>query len=600
MMNPFVFFVGLWFTIFLLSNDQCTEAAVNVNVSNIVYNYGASFTIDGVAYEEILDTGSSLIYTYNTSTSFDANSTTDVCLNLYVDGTLVQYQVQPKSAKCLSSSADIDVGGANAVVNYTQSQLLSLENPRLHDWTASEGLVGMSYCSGSSSSCNLGEESSFQELVANATDSGSSSLIFGLDFRDDPSAVEFSTAAAQVTGSPEKYLPGSATTQYQSSLQLGSVSPAFNSSLKWLQQVDETPTYHQFFLENFQFCGAYPLGNYSTNWQVLVDTGAACLTLPSEIYDSFEAWLDTSTIFTDLSKMPAFSFSLNIENGDTLYIPTSSLLINESAILTESGAPRVKIAVDNNGTQPLAMRLCVLRGDNVEWDDGDWVDPAPSIIIGSMALRGVYFAANYQNTSVGLANKLSKDYIDGLGDLNVVQGCSKVAQCEGDQSYTPSKNKCKDPSCDKYFFVVFNADSKQCEYDLGAVQAGLFFILLFALLEIVSYFVSQYSAWSLLHGRQAGAMSTIRRGGMSTMAVSITKLDPTTVLLGSWLTVAVDLIVTRVLKWGPTATPAHTPPQQPLMHRADGGGHRGGGGGGAGGARQGGRPAGNPAPERFI
>ena len=47
--------------------------------------------------------------------------------------------------------------------------------------------------------------------------------------------------------------------------------------------------FHSFELFDLRLCGADLLGNYSSHWTAMIDTGAACLSLPLEFFNMVRA-----------------------------------------------------------------------------------------------------------------------------------------------------------------------------------------------------------------------------------------------------------------------------------------------------------------------
>lgn len=420
------------------------------------------------------------------------------CLYLTVDGTAARY-VDITSTGCRPSTNTSSIGTAQANVTVYDSDYLSLQNGMLHDWlNTSSGDLGLSYnCADTACS-----DTSFQSILADAG-SGALNQTFGLDFRD-----------------PNSTLPSLSGTA--SSMQMGGVSSAY--TLYWQQQPTTVPAYHQIYIQQLGFCGAQILGNYSTNWQVLVDTGAACLTLPGEIYDNFAAWFSNSTV-DSWADLPAFSFQVFGADDQLLYLPLAALILADDAILTEPGAPEV------TSVQQGSARLCVLRGTNIENSFGDYTSPTPQVIFGSMALRPFYFAADFSNVSLALGSKLSaSEVLYYANDSN--PSCAAASACVGQQTYDPSSNTCNAPRCRRYFFQNVDPSGTECEYKYSAMVFGIVFISLIAAMETASYFIMQYTAHSLLAARDS----------------SVT-VDPFTVCVGRYLAFVADEIIYKVLKW---------------------------------------------------
>ena len=463
-----------------------------------------------------VDTGSDQLYTYSNVVTSSQFST--VCKGLSLDGTALYY-TPDGNLNCTTTSDVASISTASAMVNTTHAPGLFIENDKLHAWQLSNGVFGMSYCWGS---CD--GPTPFQRLVENATEEGSSSLIFGLDFRtEDPPT--------------DKYIVPSSVGGDLSSIQLGEVDPQFANTLLWTVQGVSSPSYHQFYIDDVTFCNSHILGNFSQNWQVLVDTGAACLTLPAEIYDSFHSWFDNNSVINDIANMPAFSYQVSNSANEvtTAYLPLSDLLINATDIETESGAPIVRVRYPSSTDEVRTMRLCVLRGSNIAHRVGgqtEYYVPAPQISFGTLALQSIYFAADFNDVRVGVANKLSNTYIQGFGEASRT-GCAAKTVCIGEQDYHQSTNSCQDPPCSHYFFTELDEDTKKCVFNQSNMVGGLVFIILIVCAEVVSYFVAQYSVHTAME-----------QGRSSTM-------DPLTKHLGWGFSFFVDWILIHVLQWAP-------------------------------------------------
>ncbi|KAJ1403416.1 hypothetical protein B484DRAFT_457551, partial [Ochromonadaceae sp. CCMP2298] len=454
----------LWLGVLALATRSDVESVVQVNVSRLSYNFICDVELDSNTTTQIIDTGSYTLVTHS-ATTYNSSDTHETCVGLSVDGTSLEYQSQGEGGECELALQTVSIGeqgSATAESNITLAQVLRIQNEVLHNWSPATGNMGASYCVGEG--CQT--PTTFRALVQNASDSNNSE-IFGLDFRSP------STSTEAYIGQDDKYADGGV----ESSLQLGGASGA----LEWLQMPQASPLYHQVFVEELLFCEHYLLGNISANWQVLVDTGSSCLTLPMEVYDHFEAWFD-NTSFANASSLPAISFRLATGSNGTLYVPLGDLLVNVTAIDTEEGAPYVE--VNNN-----QMRLCVLQGGpivNEGEDEKTFYYPPPSIVLGAMALQSVYMGANFANQSVGFGDKLRPNYV-GLLEKNGAQrappggGCKAQTQCRGEERYMQASNSCKEPDCDEYYFTSLDSATQQCVYNRSDLIGGLVFVLLVAL-----------------------------------------------------------------------------------------------------------------------
>jgi hypothetical protein len=305
------------------------------------------------------------------------------------------------------------------------------------------------------------------------------------------------------------------------------------------------------------------LGNYSTSYPSIVDTGSVCLTLPAEIYDSFAAHLNLSsnssvniqgqsitryhniaidrlTVTIDL---PPLTFSTSQAQLDQFYLPLESLLLPPSAFEKEQGAPYVRI-----GTQ--LQRLCVLRGDGVS-------SSSNFIAIGTLALHSLYFAADFSNNAVGLASKLSVMEVSSLAD-RLASGsarCRARVSCKGDETYNPELNTCTSPSCDRYYFTKLEESTGRCVYSETAYGFGIAFVLAVSLMEMLSYFTLQYSAYE-----------AIRSTSGETASYAASRIDPITRKIGKYATMAVDFVILHVFNWVESAHTAIAQDNQQQDH----------------------------------
>mmetsp|Transcript_3150 Transcript_3150/g.3403 ORF Transcript_3150/g.3403 Transcript_3150/m.3403 type:complete len:537 (+) Transcript_3150:43-1653(+) len=506
------FFIQKWILLYLLF-VKCIQGFVEVNISNLAYSYVMNIEINNSPYTTIVDTGMAYLTVYNRS----VNATLFAkykCLPLTLDGTSLNYYTNSTRQCNLDIEQTLQVQSIIAEnISVLNTVTFKASNPILHNWKNSSGDFGLSYYSNGKYLLF----STFQSLLSSSTAQNSedyNNQTFGLNFHN-PSSSILSIASG-----------GS------SSMQLGGVLPKYANSIIWQQQPLSTPSGHEFFLDSLSFCGVNLFANYSNNWQVLVDTGSSCLTLPGEMYDTFSSWYSNTTV-TNARQLPAVSFTLNGHHDTTYYIPLGQLLVAENAIKNEPGAPYVHIGSN-------VQRICVLRGNDIEDNSGNYNSPAPNIVFGSLVLQSIYFAANFQQHSIGLANKLSSSEIQFYSNTSN-PSCSKPPVCIGKQVYDISSNSCDDPKCSNYFFTVIDHDSKTCVYNNTAIGFGLFFIVLISLLEFISFFVTQFTASKVAESR-GGANNNNTGNGQSFY------VDPITIWIGGSLSYVIDGIASCVTK----------------------------------------------------
>jgi hypothetical protein len=439
------------------------------------------------------------VVNYNQTYNSTSNVIRTACSSLLEDGSTVTYQ--PTAAiPCETIDAKIKIGSAQAINGqYIQSQELVISNNILHNWANSTGDFGMDY---NQTCCGL---TTFQQILLDAapTTTAETNQTFGLDFRNPNSAI-----ASIASGS--------------SSLQLGGVSAQFESSINWLAQPGSNPTNHLFFLEDLSFCGIDLMGNYSNTWQVLVDTGSSCLTLPGEMYDTFAAWYTNTTAVVSVKELPAISFTLTGFPNTPFYIPLGSLVVASNAIQSETGAPFV-----NNGKKN--ERICVLRGDDITSSSGSYFSNPPEIAFGALVLQSLYFGADFASGSVGFATKLSASEIAFYANSSHNPSCARPVSCKGQQSFSPGGNSCDNPDCTDYFFMSLDSSSMTCVYGTTSLGFGLFFIVLIVFMEASSFFAAQYTAANVNDSRTASNHTV--------------KIDALTIFIGRMVTSVIDAVV---------------------------------------------------------
>eukprot|EP01038_Epipyxis_sp_PR26KG_P005204 gene5204-7242_t len=491
--------------------DHTIGGYINLNITNIGYNYYVSVISKNKAYNLVIDTNSYFFITQNqpVNSSFTNHS----CGWLSADGTPITYYVQ-QNLLCESYSNLVTFSQAPYNNHYNNisvivTQYVEVANNKLHVRSGTQGNLGMSYE-------NIGDNltvTPFQLLLSNLSqtfDSDSNANTFGLNFESNS----------------------------MSTMQLGGVLDIYSSSISWIAQPINYPSYHLFYLSDLLFCGQNLLSNFSYNWPTIVDTGSVCLTLPAEMYDSLEAWFNNSTIITDLSVLPTISFQYG--NNDIAYIPLSNLVINSSTILNETGAPFINYNHD-------LYRLCILKGASLSTAGSNLaeIDSSRYIVFGSMVMKSIYFAANFETYSVGLANKLSSEYEQSYSI------CKSHAVCVGEQIYSPYSNSCSEPQCSIYFFTRRDDTTHKCVYSSGAMIFGIFFVSIIIFMETSSYLVTQYTGIRLISRDDVpagGGNRNERRNYVLYKALA----DPITLYVGGFLTAITDWFVI-LLGWVPVA-----------------------------------------------
>lgn len=421
-----------------------------------------------------MDTGSSKLVSYTSNFLSEIPDSSNFCLKLTDDQTYVGY-ISNDNFTCTNDKEIASIGDAKSDVTMVKSHNLAVDNPYLHNWQLANGSIGLSYNQYCTTNCQ--NYTSFQAILINSTTTQYNQT-FGFDFRNDNSTID------SIRSKP-------------STFQLGGVKEEFSDSITWLAQPNQPSNenyYHQFFLSDLSFCGENILGNVSNNWPVLIDSGSTCLSLPGEFYDNFASWLNNNTIVNDASELPALSFKMNIDNSSTFYIPLASLVVPSSVIQKEAGAPKILIG-------GVSKRICVLKGSDIQTLSNGYVYPPPYISFGSLVFESIYFAADFTSGKVGLANKLANNEVNFYQN-KTNQYCKAPTSCYGQQSYEPSSNECKSPSCSSYFFAQLDEPTQTCQYSMSSYYFGIIFISIILFMEFISYFVLQYTVSSAIMNRR--------------------------------------------------------------------------------------------------
>jgi hypothetical protein len=517
-----------WLCLVNYTHGYNDNYGIEVNLTSINnYSYIGYFNIENnYNLKLLLDTGNSFLTVLRNKTDFHFDkleliSRNDSCTYLTEDGTFIGFTIDSFDYynECTMYGGKLSVKGdsnyhsisnsAVSSINFTYTDTLTIENPKLHEWKHRiDGDIGLGYSSSST------EITQFQSLLLNI--SNNNSATFGLDLQ-----------------------PFNNINNNISTMQLGYVKSQYLSDISWELQPSQDPSYHQFFLYDLEICGHDVIHNIATNWQVLVDTGSDCITLPGDIYDNVLSWLDSNQANNNDANiiLPSLNFIIKARSGNeqAICIPLESLLIDKDDILYEV-APTVHYK--NN-----EQKLCLLKGETIS-DSSH-----PQIVFGTLALHSLYLAGDYSSYSVGLASKLSaaelSKYTSSSGS-SYQQLCQVPVKCKGDEVYREYSNSCELPACTEYYFVVFDEDTHTCVYNQVAVAFGVMIIITIVIAEITSFVVLQYSSEYISYN----APSHINDTNVSEQENSF-KMDILSLYMGKFCVGIIDWIVLYLLKWVP-------------------------------------------------
>ena len=321
---------------------------------------------------------------------------------------------------------------------------------------------------------------------SSSSSGGGGALAFSIDFEGDTN--EFGKPTLWLGGIPSFYRSNVIWTEYnpiRPSLLTGQYDnvPYRNQTMTAYENEhlsiynNKNDGYYRFHLYNLNFCNISIASNISTSWPVLLDSGAACLMLPSQLFDNVIAWLgDTISEFgkdvyilntNTINHLPILSFQLKQKlNGhfinQKLYVPLSSLMYQR-----------------NKWMPP---ELCILKSsaETSNTINGLTFMHSQKIVFGSMVMKNFFFGIDMSNGRIALSNtKAAMKIVHESNRLNIVQ-CSKIETCIGQQTYFPPSNKCIAPNCNRFLFKAYNSVTSTCEWD-----SGIFAVFLIAIISII-------------------------------------------------------------------------------------------------------------------
>jgi hypothetical protein len=544
------------------------EGYVDVPLQQAGFNFYASITVRPVVIGEnetslfenrnvILDTRGNVALINNatlpTNVTHYKEPVSTSCLELTEDTTStspdIEYSGSCDSAEIIASVGNKD--SVSSVINVTIFDALAISNIELHNWTIVQGYLGLGYCSASSTaSCEL---TAFQKLLLNISDESNITT----SYLSSAGTSLLNTDTPAVFGLDLNPSTGFGTLSLNSSsMQMGYYDSRYINEIIWYEQSTSSPLYHQFMAEDLNMCGVSLMGSLASTYPVVVNTAQVCLGLPSEFYGAFRAWLNVSVPFTDTSKLPAISFnmfgagssSLSRTAATTFYIPLENLLVS-SGILDFSDDASLYAINESIG-------ICILDTGEISDAQYDSSYNTPNIVLGTLALKSIYFAANFTAGSVGLASKLDEDAAQYYASQPTNFFCSVPASCVGYQNYEYETNSCDHPSCAHYFFQYIDESTQTCRYKTGIFVFGMIIFGAIVGMEITSFFVLQQTSvefyqrhFELVHPTDGNVPLDMDDRFHHRPVALLAKVDWLTRILGPVVTGVIDFVVNKILKW---------------------------------------------------
>lgn len=261
--------------------------------------------------------------------------------------------------------------------------------------------------------------------------------------------LELVPLAHSATANPAGYVDRGAR------MHLGGVAPAYAGQLHWAPMVALAQDNYESIdvrVSAVSVCGVDVL---SPAADFILDSGAACLSLPPVAQQALARWLPVectlSATFTNYytcdfkqspnSTAPAGAapvmptISLTLAAGGTVFLPLAELLLPPKT----PGGPRMLCLMTHG---PFSQR----RG-----------------VLGAMALAALYTQIDYDNGRVGFATKTTTSTAAAVRNAQ----CAQPRRCRGHQRVRQDSNSCQDPDCSKFFLMGIDEASKECRLDVG-------------------------------------------------------------------------------------------------------------------------------------
>ena len=295
-----------------------------------------------------------------------------------------------------------------------------------------------------------------------------------------------------------------------SSTMYGALAPLLadgsSAPLHWLDTPAESPTgLYAAELHEPAMCGVRLLGGITSSTMALVDTGAACLTLPAEAFDTMRTWAgDVLQCPTSTQGAPAWTMSSGstarmcklAPGADAAALPTISFAVSAAPGAAELHLPLASLVLspaDMNETQAGGDRwLCVRRqysaallkrtdsGGTASFVFGAMVLRAFSMVLDARTLRvAVQQQPSSLNTSTWEARPVA--FEDGVQQTSTLlpRTCRWPVRCVGEAVWDASSNTCVAPAACGAAYATLRWDSarQQCTTWTQPVVVVILFIL---------------------------------------------------------------------------------------------------------------------------
>lgn len=274
----------------------------------------------------------------------------------------------------------------------------------------------------------------------------------------NPSIPPYPVFAMDLNG-PEK----------ESRLWIGGIDEEYRDRLVW--GGPDSIAYHTFMIRELKVCGVDLIDNFTDySFHGLVDTGASCLGLPQELFDSLISWLPvvchTRTFLTGGLRQDV---QCVLKPDVPTVLPTLTFIMSPATGRDNDHTP-LHLPLED---LLIGRQLCLRRTDAVVPGVGVVSFGISTISFGNRALRSLFTVFHGPTAQMAMANKNPQQTSSDIQ-------CVPRTVCKGMQEAYTALNQCVDPPCSDYYFFEFDDDEKVCYLSatfhiIGATLLAAFF-----------------------------------------------------------------------------------------------------------------------------
>eukprot|EP01084_Bolivina_argentea_P107808 192722_1 len=274
--------------------------------------------------------------------------------------------------------------------------------------------------------------------------------------------------------------------------------------------------YHYFYIYSLSICNInlFNVLNIGSYYLAMIDTGAACLTLPPEIFDLLFKYIPSGfqcnanqtfcyiskdindNEINNVNKFPMISFKLNLnnntyDNSNVFYISLKDLiLINDDDIYNKYCIEKGKNSINKiDKCTPDPQSSNSNSNSNSNNNNRDCTRSG-IIIFGTKVLKSLYTILDYPNKRVGFANNKISNYTYDMYQTINNNVCNVIeTNCIGDDILNLTENTCQSglDKCSLYWAWTYDPITHYCvlqSWIYGVIPIVWIFIIIILLIFV--------------------------------------------------------------------------------------------------------------------